>query len=95
MSDSDRPGKTVYRLAKSVTKTVKCQDNLSNPCRIKGSVRNQYVSLSIHGGDGWAHLTTEQVLNLMDFLIAATDEIDARRFANIEQQEEVEIMGED
>ena len=84
MSESERPGKTVFRLAKSVTRTVRCRDNGESACCVKGSVRNRFVSLSIEGGDGWAHLTVEQALDIIVFLNDAIDEIDARQFADAE-----------
>jgi hypothetical protein len=66
------------RRARSVSTNIKCEDNRGRTCRVKGSVRAKYVSLSIHGGDEWAHMTTKQAMRLAQWIVKAVGEADAR-----------------
>ena len=66
------------RRSRSVSTNIKCEDNDGRPCRVKGSVRQKYVSLSIHGGDEWAHMTTKQAIRLAQWIVQAVEEAEAR-----------------
>lgn len=48
-------------------------------CVVDGSVRGHSVSLSVRGGDQWAHLSREQAIKLSEWLLEAVSEIDYRK----------------
>ncbi len=66
------------RLRQNVSTDIRCLDNQDVACRLKGSVRNFQLSLSIKGGDAWAHLDRKQAGRLANFIQAAITEIDQR-----------------
>jgi hypothetical protein len=51
---------------------IKCKDNDQKPCVVITSTREQFVSIRVEGGDGWAHITKEQAVHLANWLIEAS-----------------------
>lgn len=71
------------RLARQMSKTIRCRDNHDADCQAAFSVRDSYISISVRGGDEWAHITTKQADSLASWLTQAAEEIRQRADAKI------------
>lgn len=70
------------RQRRRVSADIKCDNNGGYECRVKGSVRNACVALTVDDDsedpDYWAHMTPHQARRLAAFLNEAADEADRR-----------------
>lgn len=73
------------RLARTISKVIKCHDNGDEPCSVKVTVRNYEISVRVDGGDEWAHMTIKQAWRLAEHLVVAAAEVDARQTTRIEE----------
>lgn len=66
-----------FSIATSVS--IDCRDSQWESCVVKMSVRNDWISLAIGGGDEWAHLNQAQARRLAKWLLRGAEESEKRR----------------